>query len=75
MSAVAMTPQQFVVGVQRAFTPLADASRAKQMKAYLLDQFEFLGLPAPVRRQAVKSMGNVQWQSAADVLAAAELLW
>ena len=70
-----MTPQQFVVGVQRAFTPLADASRAKQMKAYLLDQFEFLGLPAPVRRQAVKSMGNVQWQSAADVLAAAELLW
>jgi 3-methyladenine DNA glycosylase AlkD len=75
MSAAAMTPQQFVVGVQRAFTPLADASRAKQMKAYLLDQFEFLGLPAPVRRQAVKSIGNVQWQSAADVLAAAELLW
>lgn len=75
MSAVAMMPQQFVLGVQRAFTPLADASRAKQMKAYLLDQFEFLGLPAPVRRQAVKGMGNVQWQSAADVLAAAELLW
>jgi 3-methyladenine DNA glycosylase AlkD len=45
------------------------------MKAYLLNQFEFLGLPAPVRRAAVKSIGKVQWQSSADVLAAAELLW
>jgi 3-methyladenine DNA glycosylase AlkD len=75
MNVVPMTPKQFVQGVQRAFTPLADASRAAQMKAYLLDQFEFLGLPAPVRRQAVKDMGNLQWQSAGDVLTAAELLW
>ena len=71
----AMTPEQFVLAVQHAFTPLADASRAVQMKAYLLNQFEFLGLPAPVRRAAVKSVGKVQWQSSADLLAAAELLW
>ena len=70
-----MTPKQFVLAVQRAFTPLADATRAGQMKAYLLDQFEFLGLSAPVRRAAVKGIGKVQWQSADDVLAAAELLW
>ena len=70
-----MTPKQFVLAVQRAFTPLADASKAEPMKAYLLDQFEFLGLPAPVRRQAVKDIGNVQWQNADDLLAAAELLW
>ena len=70
-----MTPKQFVLAVQRAFTPLADASQAEPMKAYLLDQFEFLGLPAPVRRKAVKDIGKVQWQSADDLLAAAELLW
>jgi 3-methyladenine DNA glycosylase AlkD len=75
MSAVTMTPKQFVLAVQRAFTPLADASRAAQMKAYLLDQFEFLGLPAPVRRDAVKDIGKVHWQTADDLLAAAELLW
>lgn len=75
MSVVTMTPKQFVLAVQRAFTPLADASKAEPMKAYLLDQFEFLGLPAPVRRKAVKDIGKVQWQSADDLLAAAELLW
>jgi 3-methyladenine DNA glycosylase AlkD len=75
MSAVTMTPKQFVLAVQHALTPLADASRAEQMKAYLLDQFEFLGLQAPVRRQAVRSIGKVQWQSANDLLTAAELLW
>jgi 3-methyladenine DNA glycosylase AlkD len=75
MSVVTMTPKQFVLALQRAFTPLADASQAEPMKAYLLDQFEFLGLPAPVRRKAVKDIGKVQWQSADDLLAAAELLW
>ena len=71
----AMTPKQFVLAVQHALTPLADAVRAEQMKAYLLNQFEFLGLPAPVRRAAVKQIGKVKWQSSADLLAAAELLW
>ena len=75
MSVVTMTPKQFVLAVQRAFTPLADASKAEPMKAYLLDQFEFLGLPAPVRRKAVKDIGKVQSQNADDLLAAAELLW
>jgi 3-methyladenine DNA glycosylase AlkD len=75
MSAITMTPKQFVLAVQRALTPLADASRAAQMKAYLLNQFDFLGLPAPVRRQAVRDIGKVQWASADDLLTAAELLW
>ncbi len=70
-----MTPSQFVGAVEQALTPLADASRAVQMKAYLLDQFEFLGLQAPVRRQAVKDIGKVKWQSSVDLLTAAELLW
>lgn len=70
-----MTPKQFVQAVQRALTPLADASKAAPMKAYLLDQFEFLGLPAPVRRQAIKDTGKVVWSSPEDLLQTAELLW
>ena len=70
-----MTPKQFANAVEHALTPLADEAKAEGMKAYLLNQFEFLGLAAPVRRAAVKEIGKVNWQSTADLLAAAELLW
>lgn len=70
-----MTPKQFVHAVEHALTPLADEAKAEGMKAYLLNQFEFLGLAAPVRRAAVKEIGKVKWQGSADLLAAAELLW
>ena len=70
-----MTPKQFVNAVDHALMPLADEAKAEGMKAYLLNQFEFLGLAAPVRRAAVKEIGKVNWQSTADLLAAAELLW
>ena len=75
MSSVTLAPQQFVLAVQRALTPLVDQAKAEAMKAYLLNQFEFLGLPAPVRREAVKGIGKVQWQSVDDLLTDAELLW
>jgi len=70
-----MTPKQFALAVEHALMPLADEAKAQGMKAYLLNQFEFLGLAAPVRRAAVKAIGKVKWQSAAELLAAAELLW
>ena len=70
-----MTPKQFAHAVDHALMPLADEAKAQGMKAYLLNQFEFLGLAAPVRRAAVKAIGKVKWQSSADLLAAAELLW
>jgi 3-methyladenine DNA glycosylase AlkD len=70
-----MTPKQFVHAVEHALMPLADETKAQGMKAYLLNQFEFLGLAAPVRRAAVKEIGKVKWQGSADLLAAAELLW
>jgi 3-methyladenine DNA glycosylase AlkD len=70
-----MTPKQFANAVEHALIPLADEAKAEGMKAYLLNQFEFLGLAAPVRRAAVKAIGKVKWQSSADLLAAAELLW
>lgn len=75
MSAITMTPKQFVLAVQRALTPLADASKAVPMKAYMLNQFEFLGLQAATRRQAVRSIGKVTWHTADELLATAELLW
>ena len=70
-----MTPKQFAIAVEHALMPLADKTKAQGMKAYLINQFEFLGLAAPVRRAAVKAIGKVKWQSSADLLAAAELLW
>jgi 3-methyladenine DNA glycosylase AlkD len=70
-----MKPKQFAIAVEHALMPLADKSKAQGMKAYLLNQFEFLGLAAPVRRAAVKAIGKVKWQGSADLLAAAELLW
>jgi 3-methyladenine DNA glycosylase AlkD len=70
-----MTPKQFANAVEHALTPLADEAKAQGMKAYLLNQFEFLGLAAPVRRAAAKEIGKVKWHSTADLLAAAELLW
>jgi 3-methyladenine DNA glycosylase AlkD len=70
-----MTPKQFVHAVEHALIPLADEAKAQGMKAYLLNQFEFLGLAAPVRRAAVKAIGKVKWHSTDDLLAVAELLW
>ena len=68
-----MTPQRFVPAVQAAFATLADAQRAQAMKAYLLNQFEFVGLPAPVRRQAVRDLGRVTWPREALLQTVAQL--
>lgn len=75
MSDAGNTPAQFVQKVVQALAPLADAERAVPMRAYLLDQFAFLGLPAPMRRQALRGIGRVTWLSSEDLLAAAEQLW
>lgn len=41
---------------QQAFEPLRNPVRAEAMRAYLRGQFTFLGLPAPVRRAAVRPL-------------------
>ena len=69
-----MMSVSFVPAVAAAFAPLADAERAKAMKAYLLNQFEFVGLPAPVRRHAVRALGKVVWTREA-LLHVAQQLW
>ncbi|MDP3690592.1 DNA alkylation repair protein [Bradyrhizobium sp.] len=70
----ALAPADYVTRVQAALTPLADAGRAQQMRAYLREQFPFLGLQSPVRRAAVAGLGAVHFD-AAGALQAASLLW
>lgn len=67
-----MTFADEVAGV---LAPLADPARAAAMRAYMLDQFEFLGLPAPVRRAAAKALVARPWVSPLALLEAAGQLW
>jgi 3-methyladenine DNA glycosylase AlkD len=53
---------------------LADPVRAEPMRAYMQNQFAFLGLPAPVRRNALKAMPKMALP-APELLALAEALW
>jgi 3-methyladenine DNA glycosylase AlkD len=65
----------FADEVVHLLAPLADPARAVGMRAYMLDQFAFLGLPAPVRRAAVKSLIARPWDAPQALLAAAHALW
>jgi 3-methyladenine DNA glycosylase AlkD len=53
---------------------LADAGQAQGMKAYMLNQFAFLGIRAPVRRDALKALLKQPFTQA-ELLALAEALW
>jgi len=70
-----MQAKSFVADITAALTPLADPERALSMKAYLLHQFDFLGLPAPIRRAAVKDFVNAKQSDKGVVLNSADLLW
>ena len=60
--------------IEAALRALADAQQAEPMKAYMLDQFEFLGILAGPRREALK--GLMKFTGTADeLLALAEALW
>ena len=70
-----MTPALYVSSMDASLRALANAAQAAPMRAYLLDQFEFLGIPAPQRRAAIKALPKQVWNSPADVLEIAHLLW
>ena len=60
--------------IEAALRALADAQQAVPMKAYMLDQFAFLGIRAGPRRDALK--GLMKFTGSADeLLALAEALW
>lgn len=70
-----MSATPFFNGIEAALRPLADAQRAAAMSAYLQNQFVFLGLAAPVRRQAVKALVAQPIASEAALLDIALALW
>lgn len=64
--------------IEAALRAQADAQQAVPMKAYMLGQFEFLGIRAGPRREALKQAleGLPQFTGTADaLLALAEALW
>lgn len=69
-----MTPHQFLGHTLAALQPLADPVRAVGMRAYQRDQFDFLGIQAGPRRQAVAALLR-QPLDADALLAIAQLLW
>ncbi len=61
--------------IQAALCPLADAAQAVPMRAYMLDQFAFLGIRATPRRQALRGLPRLTRWTAPELLALAEALW
>lgn len=66
----------FQKAVVAALKRMADAKQAAGMRAYMRDQFEYLGIPTPARRAVVLRLVKA-WNpmNAAELRAAAEGLW
>ena len=58
-----------------ALAPLADGERAPAMRAYMRDQFPFLGIPTPQRRAAINPIARQlrDWESNQLISLAGEL--
>ncbi|MDO8330978.1 MAG: DNA alkylation repair protein [Fluviicoccus sp.] len=69
-----MDTEQYLVRVRAALGALANPELAAPMRAYQRDQFPFLGIKTPERRQAVAALGKVRF-SGAETLAVANALW
>jgi len=61
--------------IESALRPLADAQQAVPMRAYMLNQFEFLGIRATPRRQALRGLSRLNPWTAAELLELAGRLW
>lgn len=65
-----------VAAVRSVLAPLADAARAPAMRAYMRDQFDFLGVATPARRAAVQPiLRSLRGAGAETLLACADSLW
>ncbi|WP_028102792.1 DNA alkylation repair protein [Pseudoduganella violaceinigra] len=59
-----------------ALAPLADPARAPLMQAYMRDQFPFLGIATPARREAVKPvLRSMKGAASEELLGIAGELW
>jgi 3-methyladenine DNA glycosylase AlkD len=62
--------------IERALKPQANPVFASGMKAYLKDQFEFLGVKTPERRSAVRAILKADPpQNKQDVIELVDILW
>lgn len=73
-SQIATTPERLAGQIHDALAALADPARAVPMRAYMRDQFPFLGIRTPVRRTALKPLLNVNFDQK-RLLTAAGLLY
>lgn len=73
-SPTGITPEAYVGHVRHALQPLADPAAAARMRAYMRDQFPFLGIPTPARRRALRALPTVPWRDR-EWVAVAQRLW
>lgn len=69
-----MTTAEYVNAVKSTLLGLGDKSRALKMGAYLKNQFTFIGVATPLRREALKALNNVNF-SESQLLEIAEAIW
>ena len=69
-----MTTETFVLSVRDALTPLANAQKAAEMRAYMREQFNFLGIAAVPRRQATAPFVRAK-QRPEELIDSATRLW
>ena len=67
-------PEQLAAQIQQTLAALADPARAVAMRAYLREQFPFLGIPTPARRAALKPLLKVDFEQK-RLLTVADQLW
>lgn len=61
--------------IEATLRPLADAQQSVPMRAYMLDQFAFLGIRAAPRRQALRGLPKLSTWTAPELLALTDKLW
>lgn len=76
--AILMLADQFVQEIQRSLQANANPEHAPAMRAYMRDQFDFLGIKTPLRRESLAQVLTAMAKptmSATEVLQMAEILW
>ena len=67
-------PEQLAAQIQHTLATLADPARAADMRAYMRDQFPFLGIQTPIRRAALRPLLRGDFDQK-RLLTAADQLW
>lgn len=71
-----LSPQQFTQAVIAALAPVANPSQRGPMRAYMKNQFDYLGVKTPALRAAIAELVREQKNAKpTDLLRIARLLW